>query len=47
MWLECCVCPQNSISLKLREGGEEPFNKLAELGKAILENKRKTYNKKY
>ena len=37
------VCPEEAIKLQVRKDGEEPFNRILELGKAILEGKRKTY----
>ena len=38
------VCPEGAITLYLRKDGEEPFNRLLELGKAIFEGKRKSSN---
>lgn len=35
------TCPANAITVKLREKWEEPFNRAAELGMAILEGKRR------
>ncbi|MHA1607970.1 MAG: 4Fe-4S binding protein [Candidatus Freyarchaeota archaeon] len=35
------TCPVNAISLKLRESWKEPYNRVAELGIAILDGKRK------
>ncbi|MFX1275543.1 MAG: 4Fe-4S binding protein [Promethearchaeota archaeon] len=34
-------CPEDAITLELRKDGEEPFNRVLELGKAILDGKRK------
>jgi electron transport complex protein RnfB len=34
-------CPEGAISLKMREDGEEPFNRILDMGFAILEGKRK------
>ncbi len=35
------VCQEEAISLKLREDGEEPFNRVFDMGVAILEAKRR------
>lgn len=35
------VCPEDAISLKPREDGEEPFNRVLEMGVAIIEAKRR------
>ncbi|GAH23007.1 unnamed protein product, partial [marine sediment metagenome] len=35
-------CPEEAITLQLREDGEEPFNKVIEMGMAILEGKKKS-----
>jgi electron transport complex protein RnfB len=35
------VCPEEAITILLRKDGEEPFNRVLELGKAIYEGKRK------
>ncbi|MEM1658219.1 MAG: 4Fe-4S binding protein [Candidatus Jordarchaeales archaeon] len=35
-------CPANAISVKLREKWEEPFNRVVELGMAILEGKKRS-----
>ncbi|MFX0012604.1 MAG: 4Fe-4S binding protein, partial [Candidatus Hermodarchaeota archaeon] len=35
------VCPEEAISLKLREDLNEPFERVLEMGAAILEGKRK------
>ncbi|MFX1289003.1 MAG: ATP-binding protein, partial [Promethearchaeota archaeon] len=35
------VCPEEAISLKPRKDAEEPFNRVLEMGAAILEAKRK------
>ncbi|MFX1394495.1 MAG: 4Fe-4S binding protein [Promethearchaeota archaeon] len=34
-------CPEEAITLELRKDGEEPFDRVLELGKAIIEGKRK------
>ncbi len=36
------ACPEEAITLKLREDREEPFNRVFEMGLAILEAKKKT-----
>jgi Pyruvate/2-oxoacid:ferredoxin oxidoreductase delta subunit len=36
------VCPEDAIAIQLRKDGEEPFNRILELGKAIYEGKRKS-----
>jgi electron transport complex protein RnfB len=36
------ICPEHAIDLKLRQDGEEPFDRVLELGKAIYEGKRKS-----
>ncbi|MFX1310470.1 MAG: ATP-binding protein [Promethearchaeota archaeon] len=36
------VCSEDAITINLREDGEEPFNKVIEMGMAILEGKRKS-----
>ncbi|MFX0187150.1 MAG: ATP-binding protein [Candidatus Hodarchaeota archaeon] len=36
------VCPEEAIILQLRKDGEEPFDRVLELGKAIIEGKRKS-----
>ena len=38
------ACPEEAIALQLREDGEEPFNRVMEMGLAILEGKRKNLN---
>jgi len=38
------VCPEDAITLELRKDHEEPFNRVLELGKAILDGKRKSEN---
>jgi electron transport complex protein RnfB len=38
------VCPEEAITLHLREDKEEPFERVLELGKAIIEAKRKSSN---
>ena len=38
------VCPEEAITLHLREDQEEPFERVLELGKAIIERKRKSSN---
>ena len=38
------VCPEEAITLHLRKDGEEPFNRIIELGKAVYEGKRKSIN---
>lgn len=38
------VCPEEAITLHLREDYEEPFERVLELGKAIIESKRKSSN---
>ena len=38
------VCPEEAIKLHLREDGEEPFERVIALGKAIYEGKRKSTN---
>nr|MDO8090633.1 4Fe-4S binding protein [Candidatus Sigynarchaeota archaeon] len=35
------TCPQEAITLKLREDFEEPFNRVIEMGMAILKAKKK------
>ena len=35
------VCPVESITIRLRDDGEEPFNRVFEMGMAIVEAKRK------
>ncbi|MBY8987687.1 MAG: 4Fe-4S binding protein [Candidatus Lokiarchaeota archaeon] len=35
------ICPEEAISLKPREDGKEPFNRVLEMGVAILEAKRR------
>jgi Na+-translocating ferredoxin:NAD+ oxidoreductase subunit B len=35
------TCPSDAISLHLREDGEEPFDRVVDMAKAILEGKRK------
>ena len=35
------VCPEEAISLKPREDGEEPFNRVLDMGVAIIEAKRR------
>ncbi len=37
-------CPEEAITLRLRENGEEPFNRILEMGMAILQGKRKNLN---
>jgi ferredoxin len=34
-------CSEGAITLKAREDGEEPFNRVLEMGMAIIEGKRK------
>jgi Pyruvate/2-oxoacid:ferredoxin oxidoreductase delta subunit len=36
------ICSEQAINLKLRKDGEEPFDRVLELGKAIYEGKRKS-----
>ena len=36
------VCPEDAITIQLRKDGEEPFNRVLELGKAIYEGKSKS-----
>ncbi len=36
------VCPEEAITLQLRKDGEEPYNKVIEMGMAILEGKKKS-----
>ena len=36
------VCPEEAITIQLRKDGEEPFNRVLELGKAIYEGKIKS-----
>ena len=36
------ICPEEAITLQLRKDGEEPFNRVIELGKAIIEGKSKS-----
>ena len=36
------ACPEEAITLQLREDREEPFNRVLEMGMAILEGKKKT-----
>jgi len=38
------VCSEEAISLQLREDGEEPFDRVMEMGLAILDGKRKNLN---
>ena len=38
------ACSEEAITLQLREDGEEPFNRVMEMGLAILEGKRKNLN---
>lgn len=38
------ICPEGAITIQLREDGEEPYNRMLELGKAIYEGKRKSMN---
>jgi electron transport complex protein RnfB len=40
------ACPSESIILRLRDDGEEPFNRVFEMGMAILEGKEKNRGKK-
>ncbi len=35
------VCPEKAITMHLREDGEEPFNRVLEMGMAIMKGKRK------
>lgn len=34
------ICPENAISLQIREDIEEPYNRVLELGQAIIESKK-------
>ena len=35
------ACPEEAITMRLRKDGEEPFNRVMEMGFAVLEGKRK------
>ena len=38
------TCPEEAITLQLRENGEEPFNRVMEMGLAILAGKKENTN---